>query len=141
MEAVAFATNRLHGLGMTRMEFWNSTPREMEAQINLLDRDDAIAASLLSALHNGPMIRGDKKFWKPAMFLPNYQEEKPDPKTQKAQADLQFQMMKARFAPNTKTPHQVEMERQIAHRMTRARQAQADGLSAEVIQKIMTGLA
>lgn len=126
---------------MSLEEFWYSTPREFAAHLKLLEREDTMLATTLAALHNGPMIRKDERAWIPEMFLPGYVEAPPDPKLVAAKADLDMRLMKARMSREAPTPEQVQMRRDIAHRMQRARQASADGLSGEVIQKIMQGLA
>ena len=133
---MAFATNRVHGLGMTPEEFWNSTPREFAAHTALLDRTDRRLAEVLSALHNGPLVRKDERQWTSDMFMPGYEPPKPT----KAASTLQYRVLKGALRGKKKTPEETEMQRQISHRMKRAQEAAQAGQSGEVITRIMQGL-
>lgn len=134
---LAFATNRVHGLGMTPEEFWNSTPREFAAHRALLEDGDRKLAKVLCALHNGPLMRKDEQKWVEEMFMPGYEAPKPT----KESSTIQYRVLKGALdRGKKKTPEEVEMQRQIAHRLMRAREAAQAGKSGEVVTRIMQGL-
>lgn len=123
---------------MTPEEFWNGTPREFDAHVKLLSREASAVASLLAALHNGPMIRKDEKPWIYEMFMPGYEPPKSTPELLAAKSQLDFELLRGRM--HKPTPKELEMQRAIAQRMARARQASEQGMSGDVIQNIMKGL-
>jgi hypothetical protein len=125
---------------MTEAEFWNGTPREFDARAKLMMREDRMLANVLAALHNGPMIRKDECAWTAEMFMPGYEIPKPDTPTAEA-GTLQYHALKAGFSANQKpTPESQDMQRQIAFRMQRAREAQANGATGEQVASIMRGV-
>ena len=123
---------------MTPEEFWNGTPREFAAHVGLMDRENSALAYILAALHNGPLVRKDQKPWLAEMFMPAYEPEKSTPELVAAKAQMDFEIMRARM--HKPTEKELEMQKAIAHRMARARQASDSGASGEVIQNIMKGL-
>jgi hypothetical protein len=129
----ALATNRVHGLGMTTEEFWNSTPRELAAHEALLRRDDRMLADVLAALHNGPLIRKDEQHWTSDMFMPGYAAPLKSAESQTAH----LYALKGALERKPITPEQAAMQREINYRMTRARQP---GLTAEQVNAIMRGV-
>ena len=66
LEEYAWVTSP-HGLGLSSAAWWNSTPRELDAQRKAVQHSRgfvmSIMASIQSALHNGPMTRKDGKIW------------------------------------------------------------------------------
>jgi hypothetical protein len=114
------------------------TPRELGAHAGLLKRDDERLASILSALHNGPMTRKDEQVWIPDMFLPGYVPEPPKPELLKIKGALDMALLKAR--QRRPTPEDFEAQKQIALRMQRAREASTAGASNEQITNIMRGI-
>jgi hypothetical protein len=128
---------------MTEAEFWNGTPREFDARAALLKREDRMLANILSALHNGAMIRKDERAWTAEMFMPDYEVPKPGTPTAEA-GTLQYHALKAGFSANRKPTQESQesqdMQRQIAFRMQRAREAQTNGATGEQIASIMRGV-
>ena len=72
------------------------------------------------------------------MFMPGYQEPKPNPEIQRAKAQLDFDIQKARY--RKPTPEDLAAQEQIAMRMNRARKAAAEGKPADQINAIMRGV-
>ena len=137
---MAFAADRVRGLGMTPEEFWNGTPREFDARAALLKREDRMLAGILSALHNGPLVRKDERMWQVDEFMPGYEPPKPSTQIKEA-GSLQYQALKGGFSANQKrTAADQDAQRQIAFRMQRAREAQAAGATGEQLSAIMRGV-
>ena len=97
-------------------------------------------ANVLTALHNGPLLRKDERMWTAEEFMPGY--EVPKTATPPAEAgSLQYQALKAGLSANKKlTAADQETQRAIAFRMQRAREAQASGATGEQLSAIMRGV-
>jgi hypothetical protein len=95
-------------------------------------------AGIMAALHNGPMTRHDKRVFVPDMFMPGYEEPKPDPAMAALKAKIDFEIVRARSrkasAPN------LEAQAQIAHRMKRAQEATENGATTDQVNAIMRGV-
>ena len=135
----AYATNRVHGLGLTSDEFWNSTPRELAAHGRVFERGPwmQLNAAVMAALHNGPATRRDGKPWTADMFLPGY---RPDVKK-----DESWKVFKRGVMAYERkvTPEEREtMTRQADEfkaRQARAVALKASGASREQIVACMEG--
>ena len=95
-------------------------------------------AAILSAIHNGAMTRKDEQPFTPEMFMPGYVELAPKPELLKIKGALDMALLKARR--RRPTPEDFEVQKQIAYRMNRAREAAANGATAEQINAIMRGV-
>ena len=95
-------------------------------------------AAILSAIHNGAMTRKDEQPFTPEMFMPGYVELAPKPELLKIKGALDMALLKAR--QRRPTPEDFEAQKQIAYRMNRAREAAANGATAEQINAIMRGV-
>ena len=144
----AFATSRVHGLGLTSEEFWASTPCEFAAHVAVFERSRefsiSLNAALRAALCNGPLIRDDKKMWTPDMFMPGY-----DPTEAKAgRSDDSWRRSKEKVmgvveALNRPRPT-PEQKRELdnaamkfTERQMRAAVARANGASSAEVVRIM----
>lgn len=95
-------------------------------------------AAILSAIHNGAMTRKDEQPFRPEMFMPGYEEPKPDDRLLKIKGALDMALLKAR--QRRPTPEDFEAQRAIAFRMQRAREANARGATGEQLNAIMRGV-
>ena len=135
IDLLAFATNRVHGLGLTQEDFWSMTDRELAAHREVCA---APMAAILSAIHNGAMTRKDEQPFTPEMFMPGYVELAPKAGIAEDQRLSIWALLKAR--QRRPTPEDFEAQKQIAYRMNRAREAAASGATAEQINAIMRGV-
>jgi hypothetical protein len=122
-------------LGLTPEEYWSQTPRELGAHKEVCA---APMATILSAIHNGAITRKDEQPFTPEMFMPGYVELAPKPELLKIKGALDMALLKAR--QRRPTPEDFEVQKQIAYRMNRAREAAANGATAEQINAIMRGV-
>lgn len=142
---MAYATNRVHGLGLEPHEFWSMTPRELAAHSKVTERarefQSHLYAGLQATLHNAH-FRGPKdKAFTAEMFLPGYQREAqaPDWKRDLQHAKEALALVKR---PDPRASKEAkETINYFADRVKRAQQAQTDGQPREVIERIMTGVA
>ena len=144
---LAFATNRVYGLGLTPEEFWCSTPREFAAHARLADErrnfEQSMYAGLQATLHNAHFVRdkGQPPF-SPAMFMPDYRPKDKAPANGKPQWLRDRERMQANIErksiPVGPRGDNVVM---LDDRMKRAREAKAAGYDRETIDRILQGLA
>lgn len=149
MELFAFATNRVHGLGMTVARFWGATWLELSAHRRVLDNSLDFHriqhADVMAALYNGPLVRTDKQPWTSQMFLPGYARAKSQPDSSGAPSWKRERDAMMANITKAKQPDPVNTEEgranvvMIDHRMRRAKEAREQGQSREVIEGILTG--
>lgn len=135
----AFATDRVNGLGLTAAGFWGASWRELEARRRVYDGSLRRHAELLAALHNGAVLRKDKKFWIPSMFL-----EKEEVAEDKPQWQRDLAVMQQAFPAVKKSPGEIAAEKQAVDehfgaRMKRAQEAQRAGADPAKLGRIMRG--
>ena len=143
----AFATNRVHGLGLTSDEFWASTPCEFAAHVAVFERSREFAISLNAALRaalcNGPLIRDDKKMWTPEMFMPGYDPGSLEPPRDDSWRRSKEKVMGVVAALNRPRPT-PEQKRELDNaamkfqeRQMRAAVARANGATSAEVVRIM----
>lgn len=145
----AFATNRVHGLGLTSDEFWASTPCEFAAHVAVFERSRefsiSLNAALRAALCNGPLIRDDKKMWTPDMFMPGYDPDRAslEPLRDDSWRRSKEKVMGVVSALNRPRPT-PEQKRELdnaamkfSERQMRAAVARANGASSAEVVRIM----
>jgi len=143
----AFATNRVHGLGLTGAEFWAMTPRELAAHSGVMERARdfmlAIHASLQATLHNAHFRhkKEDPVFTRD-MFMPGYEQPKTsEPAWKRERAAMVAHMQRAKVGNPLNTDEGRAAVTMIDHRMKRAQDAKDRGEAREVIDRIMRGVA
>lgn len=119
-------------------EFWSATWLELAARRKVWDRAEMRHAELLAGLHNGALVRKDKKLWEPDHFLYPAQ---PKPSTP-AEWAMEIEAFKALVPPSPEEAQRLLAERtlitgEMEGRMSRAREAQRRGASAAEINSIM----
>lgn len=146
---LAFATNRVHGLGLTAEEFWCATPREIAAHARLADDQrnfvQSLYAGLQTTLHNAHFrTKKEDPVFLPAMFMPDYQPEAkqestggvPAWKRDRDRMAVSLARKNAIQAPGAQ--NNVVM---LDDRTRRAAAAAKNGYDRAVIDRIMQGLA
>lgn len=135
---------------MTPREFWDSTPREFKAHMEVAEVEREIRldiyANIQASLHNGPLVREDRKPWTREMFRVGAKPEAPAKHSE--QPAWQESLRLAREAARRMTPpvpdpqHKATAEQTVNYyneRAIRARAAVERGESRDVVDRIMRG--
>ena len=137
----AYATNRVHGLGLSSAEFWASTPVELAAHIHVMDQSRlflvGLYAGLQETLHNAHFRhKSSDPIFRKEMWLPGYKDL---PKV-----DESWKIVKSLIENKPITPeqkhHMAHQNEQFTMRQSRAAAAKARGATRDEVMRIMEGM-
>lgn len=124
---------------MTGPEFWGATWRELGARRKVFESarryTAEMQASILAALHNGPMTRKDEAMWTPDMFLPDQKPQGSDESWRKVKATA----LAARKMTAEERQRVYDSSRTFDHRQSQAAALQASGGTREQVIALMEG--